>query len=511
MKVFFKIFFFLLFLSPLLPQQLYEKQIIPFDGLDDDFFGQAVAVSDSFLFISSLRYSNPNENAVYVYKLVNNGYEFINKIFPSDEQPGPGGALFGTRLLYNDGQLFVGAQNRKVNNIPVGALYLFEYENYNWVEKQIIIPPEPHTFNGLFSNAISKYNDYLLISAFRYNSGDYRSGKVFLYKYVNGGYELYQEFAPFDAKDHQFYGTSVEIKENIILIGSENDSTRSGLGSGSVYVYTNEDSIWTFSRKYLPEENSENLAYGSSMASNDDYVFVGTTDNPFYFKPGKVYIYKYSEAVLDLAQIIETGDNYYDDRFGISLYAKGDSLLVSALFDTVKNDNSGAAYLFVNEKGEWKRKHKIFPSDEQDAGWFSSRCALTDNLIVVGAKLSKYNGNFTGKVYLYTSYPVSAIEEDVFEVKGFYLSQNYPNPFNPATRIDLYIPREGKVKIKVYDITGREIKTVMEETKYPGHYKVDMDLNGMPSGVYFYRTEYVYEENNKTHSSVITKKAVLIK
>ncbi|MCH7721827.1 MAG: T9SS type A sorting domain-containing protein [Bacteroidetes bacterium] len=70
---------------------------------------------------------------------------------------------------------------------------------------------------------------------------------------------------------------------------------------------------------------------------------------------------------------------------------------------------------------------------------------------------------------------------------------------------------EGKVKIKVYNIAGREIKTVMEETKYPGHYKVDMDLNGMPSGVYFYRTEYVYEENNKTHSSIITKKAVLIK
>jgi len=89
-------------------------------------------------FISSLRYSNPNENAVYVYKLVNNGYEFINKIFPSDEQPGPGGALFGTRLLYNDGQLFVGAQNRKVNNIPVGALYLFEYENYNWVENRLL-------------------------------------------------------------------------------------------------------------------------------------------------------------------------------------------------------------------------------------------------------------------------------------------------------------------------------------------------------------------------------------
>ena len=439
MKSLIKIFFFLLFLSPLLPQQLYEKQIIPFDGLDSDSFGQAVAVNDSFLFISSLRYSNPNENAVYVYKLVNNGYEFINKIFPSDEQPGPGGALFGTRLLYNDGQLFVGSRNKKVNNFTVGAVYVFEYENDSWVEKQIIIPPEPLTFGGYFSNSISKFDDYLLVGAPRYTSGEQISGKAFLYKYINGEYELYQEFVPFDAKKYQFYGYSVEIKENIILIGSVNDSTRSGFNSGSLYTYIKEDSIWTFSRKYLPEENSENFAYGCAIASNDDYVFVGTSDNIYYNQPGKVYIYKYSHPVLDLAQIIETGDNYYDDSFGISLYAKGDSLLVSALFDTVKNNNPGAAYLFVNEKGEWKRKHKIFPSDEQDALRFSSKCALTDNLIVVGAHLSKYNGIFTGKVYLYTTYPVSVNEEEVLEVKGFYLSQNYPNPFNPATRIDLYI------------------------------------------------------------------------
>ncbi|MCH7772174.1 MAG: T9SS type A sorting domain-containing protein [Bacteroidetes bacterium] len=503
MKSLIKIFFFLLFLSPLLPQQLYEKQIIPFDGLDSDSFGQAVAVSDSFLFVSSLRYSNPNENAVYVYKLVNNGYEFINKIFPSDEQPGPGGALFGTRLLYNDGQLFVGAQNRKVNYIPVGALYLFEYENYNWVEKQIIIPPEPHTFNGLFSNAISKYNDYLLISAFRYNSGDYRSGKVFLYKYLNGEYEFYQEFAPFDAKDNQFYGISVEIKENIILIGSGNDSTSSGIGSGSVYVYTNEDSIWTFSRKYLPEENSENLAYGCSMASNDDYVFVGTTNNIFYFKPGKVYIYKYSEAVLDLAQIIETGDNYYDDRFGISLYAKGDSLLVSALFDSVKNDYPGAAYLFVNKKGEWKRKHKIFPSDEQDAHRFSLRCALTDNLIVVGAPLSKYNGIFTGKVYLYTSNPVSVIEEEVFEIKGFYLSQNYPNPFNPTTNISYSISQRSFVTLKIYDVLGNEVTTLINKEVLAGSYEVEFDASNLPSGIYFYQI--------RAGAFVDTKKLVLLK
>ena len=95
MKASIKIFSFLLFLSTLFPQQLYEEQIIPFDGLDGDYFGVAIAVSDSFLFISSLRYSHHTQNSVYVYRLENNSINFEYKIYPSDTQPGIYGMLFG--------------------------------------------------------------------------------------------------------------------------------------------------------------------------------------------------------------------------------------------------------------------------------------------------------------------------------------------------------------------------------------------------------------------------------
>ncbi len=512
MNTLIKIFPFLLLLSPLFPQQLYENQIIPFDGRENDWFGSAVAVSDSFLFISSLRYSNQIENAVYVYRWRGNNIEFAYKIHPSDGQPGISGSLFGADLLYSDGQLFVGAQNRSINNIPIGAVYLFEYENYVWVEKQIIIPPEPHEFNGKFSNSLSKRNDNLLIGASRYNYGNYRSGKVFLYKFINGEYELYQEFAPHDGKDDQFYGSSLVIKENVIFICSQNDSTSSGFGSGSVYSYLKEDSIWTFDKKYLPEPNSELLGYGSSIAMNDDHVFIGTADNFYYNKPGKVYIYKYPTPSVDPPyQIIESGDNYSDDRFGISVFAKGDSLLVGAISGTVKNSKPGAVYFFVNEGGMWKKKIKIFPSDGHDGDWFGIISIITDEKIIIGAPLSFENEIDMGKVYLYTPYPLGINEEEIIGVDEFYLSQNYPNPFNPTTIIDFYIPKEGEIKIRLYDIAGREIRTIMDETKYPGQYKVELDLNGMPTGVYFYRVEYIYEEDYKIYRSVITKKAVLIK
>jgi hypothetical protein len=500
MRYFLQIFFLTIpFL--LKPQLLNEKQIFPFDGQENDFFGRSIAVSDSFLFVGSLRYSDPPENSVYVYRYTNNGYEFEYKLFPSFTQTGLIGQLFGSRLIYNDGKLFVGAQNRKIHSFyAVGAVYYFAYENHKWVEKQTILPPEPHTPQGLFSNAIAVWKDYLLIGASRFYSEDsVETGKVFLYKQNSGLYELEKEFFPFDGKEGQGFGNTVLINENLMVIGSSSDSTESGKYSGSIYVYAKEDSLWKFSRKYFPEPNSENLAYGCVVGSNNDYVFVGTTNNTFYYNPGKVYIYKISGNELDLVQIIESGDNYYDDRFGISLFAKGDSLLVSAIFDTVKNDNPGSVYLFVNEKGDWNKKHKISPSDEVNTRWFGGRCILTNNEIFIGAHQTKVNDIRPGAVYFYSDKPLSANNDEISTIHGFYLFQNYPNPFNPETKIKYTIPtspqtplltkergRGEVVTLKVYDILGKEIAVLVNKEKPPGEYEVKFNAENLSSGIYFY-------------------------
>jgi hypothetical protein len=69
------------------------------------------------------------------------------------------------------------------------------------------------------------------------------------------------------------------------------------------------------------------------------------------------------------------------------------------------------------------------------------------------------------------------------------LSQNYPNPFNPVTKINFAIPKQGLVNLKVYDVLGREIKTIINEIKNPGMYSVDFNGSDLSSGIYFYRLE----------------------
>lgn len=84
--------------------------------------------------------------------------------------------------------------------------------------------------------------------------------------------------------------------------------------------------------------------------------------------------------------------------------------------------------------------------------------------------------------------PVETKIPDKFE-----LSQNYPNPFNPSTKIrfDIGKTENGKqktvTKLMVYDITGREITTLVNEPLQPGSYEVTFDGSKLTSGVYFYR------------------------
>ncbi|MCG6958658.1 T9SS type A sorting domain-containing protein [bacterium BMS3Abin03] len=83
------------------------------------------------------------------------------------------------------------------------------------------------------------------------------------------------------------------------------------------------------------------------------------------------------------------------------------------------------------------------------------------------------------------------------------LYQNYPNPFNPKTKIGFRIAEFGFVSLKVYDVLGEEITTIINEEKSAGNYEVEFDANNLPSGIYFCRL--------KAGSYIQTKKLLLLK
>ncbi len=129
---------------------------------------------------------------------------------------------------------------------------------------------------------------------------------------------------------------------------------------------------------------------------------------------------------------------------------------------------------------------------------------FADNNVATGKynyrlKQIDFNGNY--------QYFNLANEVNVGIPAQFNLSQNYPNPFNPSTKINFDLPFDSKVSIKIFDITGREISSVVNEIKTAGYYTVNFNASSLSSGIYFYSINA--EGGNK--SFVKTMKMVLIK
>jgi len=99
---------------------------------------------------------------------------------------------------------------------------------------------------------------------------------------------------------------------------------------------------------------------------------------------------------------------------------------------------------------------------------------------------------------------VSAVENDETQKPSeFNLCQNYPNPYNHITEISYHVPFKSKVKITLYDVSGKKVKTLVDETKSQGNYRVKVDGNNLASGIYYYQL--------RTGKYTLVKKMALIK
>ena len=150
---------------------------------------------------------------------------------------------------------------------------------------------------------------------------------------------------------------------------------------------------------------------------------------------------------------------------------------------------SGYKFLFTSDRGE---------------NW--SEVETPDSSIIYDLQfVNARNGYAVGQdgVILKLDPALVNVEDEVTSLTQFILHQNYPNPFNPSTNLQYAIGSRQFVTLKVYDVLGNEIATLVNEEKQAGSYNVEFDGFGLPSGIYFYRL--------KTNNKIQTKKMVYLK
>jgi hypothetical protein len=145
----------------------------------------------------------------------------------------------------------------------------------------------------------------------------------------------------------------------------------------------------------------------------------------------------------------------------------------------------------------------VYYSKDKGATWdyVALDSIQVNSLVSFGASTYAITNGYG--VYLLNPGNATAVKNSNTQLKSFVLYQNYPNPFNPSTVISYQMPTAGHVVLKVYDILGRDVETLVDEEKSAGNYKLTFNGSRLASGMYFYQL--------KTGAYLQTKKLMLIK
>jgi len=293
-----------------------------------------------------------------------------------------------------------------------------------------------------------------------------------------------------------FWGVTIFSPLEIIVSGA----------SGSIYKTTNGGNTWTSCSNPV-----------SSIFF--EIAFIGMTGYTTAQQPNFSFAKSSNQGNNWSLSPISDFSGYGVTSVGSSLYLAGENLSTNKL-RIIKSTDGGQTWdsQIMNEHGNFvdisfSNEMKGFALSK---GYFTSSIYKTIDggnswqFVVTFNTLLNDIYCTANHVYavgdsgnIYTSEITVGIEHISENVEGYSLSQNFPNPFNPETNIKFSISQSGNVKLTVFDITGKEVESLVNEKLSAGTYAYNFNASNLPSGTYFYKIE--------TDNFVETKKMVLIK
>jgi photosystem II stability/assembly factor-like uncharacterized protein len=289
---------------------------------------------------------------------------------------------------------------------------------------------------------------------------------------------------------------TLQTNDSIQFWGLQFVNSYTGYAAGSyghILKTTNAGTNWTLNY-IIPAQNllsyiffrNENIGYISGSA-----IIIKTTNAGANWTPLSTVFQNFED--MNQIQFIDDQTGYgvtSQNRFFKTTNAGANWTISTA------GSNALMAEYFVNVNTGYACgwNGSIIYTTDAGANWSEQISGLTDILtsIYFTSSLTGYISTWYGKVLKTTNGGVTFVQKLGNEVPVKYtLSQNYPNPFNPSTKIKFEIPANSNqkvihVKLKIYDIRGKQVAVPVNDDLQPGNYEVVFNANSISSGVYIY-------------------------
>ncbi|HVT77629.1 MAG TPA: Ig-like domain-containing protein [Acidimicrobiales bacterium] len=212
-----------------------------------------------------------------------------------------------------------------------------------------------------------------------------------------------------DRAANDTFGSAVDLSADLLVVGSPLDDD-GGSNAGSVYVYRNVNSTWSFEAKLIASDATANAHFGAAVATDGTNIVIGAPIGNSFNGAGQAYVFTHAGGTWVEQAILRASDNTTGDtdRFGDDVAISGTTALVGARGATVSGlTNAGAAYAFVNSGGVWSEQQRIFAhlaNGNGDAGanfQFGSSVAIDGDSAVIGAPGYSRTQTSAGAAYMF--------------------------------------------------------------------------------------------------------------
>jgi len=315
-----------------------EQKLQASDGVAGDWFGISVSIFENFIFVGADAEDNENglnAGSVYVYKLNGSSWNQHDKLIASD---GTANDYFGRYVSINEDISIIGAY---YDDDIAGSAYVFKRLGDEWIEETKLTASDrlPGDYFGI---STSIEGDYAIIGAYRDdNSNGVDAGSAYVFKRNGESWEEETKLLASDGESGDRFGISTDIDSNYLVIGSYFDDGN----KGSAYIFNKTSTGWIKENKLMEPGGVSNNFFGRSVSIEKNIIIVGAWGDSG--ASGSAYIFNKTSTGWVEDSKLTASDASGNDRFGYQVSHHDRFAVIGAYYDDNENGvDAGAAYIF---------------------------------------------------------------------------------------------------------------------------------------------------------------------
>jgi hypothetical protein len=294
--------------------------------------------------------------------------------------------------------LVVGAQFADSRGTDSGLAYVFERRAARWSQAAVLSASDAAA-DDQFGLTVSVSGEVIVVGARLADGRGMDAGAAYVFARHDERWQQVAKLMASDAARGDLFGRA-SLDKNAMVVSADLNDDR-GSNAGKAYAFENRHGAWVEIATLGPKDGTAGDEFGLSLAlAGDTAVFGAIGSDSRGEDSGAAYVFQRQQGQWAQTARLTASDGAKRQQFGFAVAASADTVVVGAPNDGGRGEAAGAAYVFERGAGQWTQAAKLTASDAAAASLFGSTVAISGNTIVVGMQLSG-DGKRSGAAYVF--------------------------------------------------------------------------------------------------------------